>query len=104
MEGWLQPRRPRSKPWRVQFNKDIKRKPEPPEVQLIITDGRDKTEKQVADVENLIAQQVDVLLIAGIGGLTGVVEKRSTPRSRDRARPQRRHQAHHAVHRRHDVR
>src|ERR1700731_1542916 len=65
-------------PWRVQFNKDIEAEAKNhPEVELIITDGQDKTEKQVADVENLIAQQVDVLLISPkeSAGLTGVVEK-----------------------------
>jgi ribose transport system substrate-binding protein len=65
-------------PWRVQFNKDIEAEAKNhPEVDLIITDGQDKTEKQVADVENLIAQQVDVLLISPkeSAGLTGVVEK-----------------------------
>src|SRR4029077_13940548 len=65
-------------PWRVQFNKDIEAEAKNhPEVQLIITDGQDKTEKQVADVENLIAQQVDVLLISPkeSAGLTRVVEK-----------------------------
>jgi ribose transport system substrate-binding protein len=65
-------------PWRVQFNKDIEAEAKNhPEVDLIITDGQDKTEKQVADVENLINQQVDVLLISPkeSAGLTGVVEK-----------------------------
>src|SRR5580700_4981814 len=65
-------------PWRVQFNKDIEAEAKNhPELELIITDGQDKTEKQVADVENLIAQQVDVLLISPkeSAGLTGVVEK-----------------------------
>jgi ribose transport system substrate-binding protein len=65
-------------PWRVQFNKDIEAEAKNhPEVELIITDGQDKTEKQVADVENLINQQVDVLLISPkeSAGLTGVVEK-----------------------------
>ena len=65
-------------PWRVQFNKDIEAEAKNhPEVELIITDGQDKTEKQVADVENLIAQQVDVILISPkeLAGLTGVVEK-----------------------------
>ena len=62
----------------MQFNKDIEAEAKNhPEVELIITDGQDKTEKQVADVENLIAQQVDVLLISPkeSAGLTGVVEK-----------------------------
>jgi ribose transport system substrate-binding protein len=65
-------------PWRVQFNKDIEAEAKlHPEVDLIITDGQDKTEKQVADVENLIVQHVDVILISPkeSAGLTGVVEK-----------------------------
>jgi ribose transport system substrate-binding protein len=63
-------------PWRAQFNKDIIAEAEQhPEVELIITDGEDKTEKQVADVENLIRQEVDALLISPkeSAGLTGVV-------------------------------
>ncbi|MET4289444.1 ribose transport system substrate-binding protein [Bradyrhizobium sp. LB8.2] len=65
-------------PWRVQFNKDIQAEAKnQPDVELVITDGQDKTEKQVADCENLIVQQVNVLLISPkeSAGLTGVVEK-----------------------------
>jgi ribose transport system substrate-binding protein len=65
-------------PWRAQFNKDIIAEAEKhPEVRLIITDGEDRTEKQVADVENLIRQEVHALLISPkeSAGLTGVVEK-----------------------------
>jgi len=65
-------------PWRVQFNKDIRAEAtKHPEVDLIITDGEDKTEKQVADVENLIRQEVSALLISPkeSAGLTGVVDK-----------------------------
>ena len=65
-------------PWRVQFNKDmIKEAGKHPELELIITDGQDKTEKQVADVENLIQQGVDILLVSPkeSAGLTGVVLK-----------------------------
>ncbi|WP_309083435.1 substrate-binding domain-containing protein [Chelativorans sp.] len=65
-------------PWRAQFNKDIIAEAEKhPEVELIITDGEDRTEKQVADVENLIRQEVDALLISPkeSAGLTGVVQK-----------------------------
>jgi ribose transport system substrate-binding protein len=65
-------------PWRVQFNKDIQAEAKNhPDVDLVITDGQDKTEKQVADCENLIVQQVNVLLISPkeSAGLTGVVEK-----------------------------
>jgi len=63
-------------PWRAQFNKDIiAEAAKHPEIELIITDGEDKTEKQVADVENLIRQEVDALLISPkeSAGLTGVV-------------------------------
>ena len=43
--------------WRVQFNKDMKREAEKhPEIELIIADGQNKTEKQVADVENFIVR------------------------------------------------
>jgi ribose transport system substrate-binding protein len=65
-------------PWRAQFNKDILAEAaKHPEVELIVTDGEDKTEKQVADVENLIRQEVDALLISPkeTAGLTGVVEQ-----------------------------
>lgn len=65
-------------PWRAQFNKDIiAEAAKHPEVELIITDGEDKTEKQVADVENLIRQEVDALLVSPkeSAGLTGVVQK-----------------------------
>ena len=42
-------------PWRVQFNKDMKKEADKyPEVELIITDGQDKTEKQVADTESAV--------------------------------------------------
>lgn len=65
-------------PWRAQFNKDIiAEAAKHADVDLIITDGEDKTEKQVADVENLIRQEVDALLISPkeSAGLTGVVLK-----------------------------
>src|SRR6267142_346976 len=65
-------------PWRVQFNKDmLKEAGKHPELELIITDGQDKTEKQVADVENFISQGVDVLLISPkeSAGLTPVTLK-----------------------------
>jgi ribose transport system substrate-binding protein len=65
-------------PWRVQFNKDMKREADlHQEIELLIADGQDKTEKQVADVENFIRQGVDVLLISPkeSAGLTGVTLK-----------------------------
>jgi ribose transport system substrate-binding protein len=65
-------------PWRAQFNKDIiAEAAKHPDVELIVTDGEDKTEKQVADVENLIRQEVDALLVSPkeSAGLTGVVQQ-----------------------------
>jgi len=65
-------------PWRAQFNKDILAEAaKHPEVELIITDGEDRTEKQVSDVENLIRQEVDALLVSPkeSAGLTGVVQQ-----------------------------
>jgi ribose transport system substrate-binding protein len=65
-------------PWRVQFNKDMKKEADRhPELELIIADGQDRTEKQVADVEVFITQGVDVLLISPreSAGLTGVALK-----------------------------
>lgn len=65
-------------PWRAQFNKDIiAEAAKHPNVELIITDGEDKTEKQVADVENLIRQEVDAILVSPkeSAGLTGVVQQ-----------------------------
>lgn len=87
--GWRRPARAQVKwrigfsqvttiePWRVQFNKDIRAEAaKHPEVELLISDGEDRTEKQVADVENFIRQQVDALLVSPkeSAGLTGVVE------------------------------
>jgi ribose transport system substrate-binding protein len=65
-------------PWRVQFNKEMRKEAEKhPELELIVADGQDRTEKQVADVENFIVQRVDVLLISPkeSAGLTGVTLK-----------------------------
>ena len=65
-------------PWRVQFNKDLEAEAKKhANVELLVADGQDKTEKQVADVENFIRQEVDAILISPkeFAGLTGVVEK-----------------------------
>ncbi len=65
-------------PWRVQFNKDLRTEAEKhPNVELLIADANDRTEKQVADVENFIRQEVDAILISPkeSAGLTGVVEQ-----------------------------
>ncbi len=65
-------------PWRVQFNKDLRTEADLHDnVELIIADANDRTEKQVADVENFIRQEVDAILISPkeSAGLTGVVEQ-----------------------------
>ena len=65
-------------PWRVQFNKEMRKEAaKHADLELIISDGQDRTEKQVADVENFIVQKVDVLLISPkeSAGLTGVTLK-----------------------------
>jgi ribose transport system substrate-binding protein len=65
-------------PWRVQFNKDLKAEAaKHPEVDLLMADGQDHTEKQVADMEAFISRDVDAILISPkeSAGLTGVVEK-----------------------------
>jgi ribose transport system substrate-binding protein len=64
--------------WRVQFNTDMKTEADKhAELELIIADGQNKTEKQVADVENFITQGVDVLIISPkeSAGLTPVTIK-----------------------------
>lgn len=65
-------------PWRVQFNKDLKAEAaKHPEAELLLADGQDHTEKQVADMEAFISREVDVILISPkeSAGLTAVVEK-----------------------------
>ncbi|CAG4908214.1 substrate-binding domain-containing protein [Paraburkholderia gardini] len=65
-------------PWRVQFNKDMKAEAaKHPNVELVIADANDRTDKQNADMENFIAQKMDVIFISPkeSAGLTGVVEK-----------------------------
>lgn len=65
-------------PWRVQFNKDLRAEAALHDnVELLVSDASDRTEKQVADVENFIRQEVDAILISPkeSAGLTGVVEK-----------------------------
>ena len=72
-----------------------------PEIELLISDGQDKTEKQVADVENFIRQGVDVLLISPkeSAGLTGVtLEGNRSRHSCGCARPEREYRQVHPVH------
>ncbi|KMY85184.1 periplasmic binding protein/LacI transcriptional regulator [Candidatus Paraburkholderia calva] len=62
----------------MQFNKDMKAEAaKHAEVELVIADAGDRTDKQNADMENFIAQKMDAILISPkeSAGLTGVVEK-----------------------------
>jgi ribose transport system substrate-binding protein len=67
-----------AEPWRVLFNREMRAEASlHPELELIIADGQDRTEKQVADVRNFIRQRVNVILISPkeTAGLTGVVDE-----------------------------
>lgn len=67
-----------AEPWRVLFNKEMRAEAaKHDDIELIIADGQDRTEKQVADVESFIRQGVDVILISPkeSAGLAGVVEQ-----------------------------
>jgi ribose transport system substrate-binding protein len=67
-----------AEPWRVLFNREMRAEASlHPDLELIIADGQDRTEKQVADVRNFIRQRLDVILISPkeTAGLTGVVDE-----------------------------
>ncbi len=69
-----------AEPWRVLFNREMRQEAaKHVGVELIIADGQDRTEKQVADVETFIRQRMDVIMISPkeSAGLTGVVEQAS---------------------------
>jgi len=65
-------------PWRVAMNNQITAEVKKhPELKLIITNGQNDNSKQVADVENLLQQKVDLLIISPneAAPLTAVVKK-----------------------------
>jgi ribose transport system substrate-binding protein len=65
-------------PWRVAMNDQIAGEAKKhPEFKLIITNGQNDNAKQVADVENLLQQKVDLLIISPneAAPLTAVVKK-----------------------------
>ncbi|MFC2085462.1 substrate-binding domain-containing protein, partial [Bacteroidota bacterium] len=67
-----------AEPWREAMNKEIiSEAVKHPELNLIISDGQQDNSKQVADVENFIVQEVDILIISPNEAqpLTQVVEK-----------------------------
>jgi len=65
-------------PWRINMNREMEDEAaKHPELKLIIANGENKNAKQVADVENFIVRQVDLLIISPreAAPLTPVVEK-----------------------------
>lgn len=67
-----------AEPWRVLFNKQLRAAAkEQSDINLVIADGQDRTEKQVADVQAFIQQKMDVILLApkDSAGLSWVVEE-----------------------------
>lgn len=67
-----------TEPWRVLFNREMRAEAaKHSDLSLTISDGQDRTEKQVADVEAFIRQRVDLLMVSPkeSAGLTGVVEQ-----------------------------
>jgi len=67
-----------AEPWREAMNKELMAEAAKyPEINVVISDGQQDNSKQVADVENFIVQEVDVLIISPNEAqpLTKVVEK-----------------------------
>jgi galactofuranose transport system substrate-binding protein len=51
-------------PWRMAQTASLRDEAQKRGYELVVTDAQDQTSKQVADVEDLIARQVDVILLA----------------------------------------
>ncbi|NOX66488.1 MAG: substrate-binding domain-containing protein [Chlorobi bacterium] len=67
-----------AEPWREAMNKEILSEAAKfPELKVMISDGQQDNSKQVADVENFIVQEVDLLIISPNEAqpLTNIVEK-----------------------------
>lgn len=67
-----------AEPWREVMNKEMMKEAAlHPEIELIISDAQQDNSKQVADVENFIVKEVDLLIISPNEAqpLTAVVEK-----------------------------
>ncbi len=67
-----------AEPWREAMNKELLREAaKHPELKIMINDGQQDNSKQVADVENFIVQEVDLLIISPNEAqpLTNIVEK-----------------------------
>jgi len=67
-----------TEPWRALFNRLLEAEAKKlPDVELVVLDAQDRTEKQVADVETFINRKADAILISPkeAPGLTDVVER-----------------------------
>ena len=67
-----------AEPWREAMNKEMQQEAtKHPDIKLIISDAQQSNSKQVADMENFITQEVDVLIISPNEAqpLTAIVEK-----------------------------
>jgi len=67
-----------TEPWRLLFNKELRAEAAKyPEIELIVRDGQDDAEKQLAVVQEFIEERVDIILISPkvAGALTPVVNK-----------------------------
>jgi ribose transport system substrate-binding protein len=67
-----------TEPWRLLFNKELRTEAAKyPEIELIVRDGQDDAQKQVADVEEFIEKRIDLILISPkvAGALTPVVNR-----------------------------
>lgn len=58
-------------PWRVAINDAIVREAmKYPDIRLVTTEAKEKSDKQIADIEDLIAQGIDLLLVCTVKGET----------------------------------
>lgn len=67
-----------TEPWRLQFNKELRAEAtKHPEIKLVVRDGKDNVKKQIADIDEFIKMEVDVILISPkvANELTPVVNK-----------------------------
>ncbi|KPA17437.1 sugar ABC transporter substrate-binding protein [Candidatus Magnetomorum sp. HK-1] len=67
-----------TEPWRLLFNKELRAEAAKyPEIKLIVRDGNDNIQKQIADVEDFIRMKVNIILISPKTAkeLTSVINK-----------------------------
>ncbi|MCF8242323.1 MAG: substrate-binding domain-containing protein [Melioribacteraceae bacterium] len=67
-----------AEPWREAMNKEMMKEAENyPEIELLISDGNQDNSKQVADIENFLVREIDLLIVSPNEAqpLTAIVEK-----------------------------